>query len=98
MVKLASTMLLRLSGVRAAVPPPGVESAEALWAAVVLKNTFSPNPGAPGNCQFNRSDQFVLRLGTSAPTQSTAGLAPTGPLVTVSNTAVWSPLRLTWAA
>src|SRR5689334_5326358 len=80
----------------APAPPPGVERAELPIVAVLLKRTLSVATGAPGNCQFNESDQFVLTLlSASTPLQLTLGRLPIGPLVSVIRTAVVSGLRAT---
>src|SRR5436190_8331279 len=92
MEKFASTTLLIREGSRAPVPPPGVVRAEASLVAVLLKTTLSVAIGAPGNCQFAASDQFMLRFGTSAPDQIVVARCPTGPAVIVSRMESWSTL------
>src|SRR4051812_11851814 len=92
MEKFASTRLLICDGSSAAVPPPGVVRAEAPTAAVLLNTTLSVAMGAPGNCQFAASDQFMLRFGTSAPIHIVEARWPTGPAVSVSRMKSWSTL------
>src|SRR4051812_31437278 len=62
---------------------------------VPSKKTLSLATGAPGNCQFNRSDQLVVALTPLVPAQVTEGRRPTGPLASVSSTDVPSPLSTT---
>src|ERR1017187_3767812 len=100
MVKFLSTKLLIYSGVSAPAPPPGVERSEPFTdVAVLLKTTLSTVTGAPGNCQFKLSDQLVFTLfRASTPLQVTEGRVLVGPLVSVSRTAVLSPLSATLPA
>src|SRR5437868_2761766 len=96
MLKVVSTKLFRFAG---AVMPSwasptelnGEPAAEPFWA----KTTLSAVVGAPGNCQFKPSDQLVVVLTLLVPTHSTEGRTPVGPLVSVSRTAVVSPLSVT---
>src|SRR6516225_11757524 len=93
MPKLVSTKLLMAPGLlRPPLPSPTELNGPLPTAPTPLKVTLSEDWGAPGNCQFRRSDQLVVAVTLLLPTQSTDGRVPVGPEVSVSNTAVLSPL------